>query len=121
MDNPMKDANRPPGKTTVSPDVLSTIARMAALSVSGVSGIAAAGGGGDRLFRRGSGDGVRIQIQDETVFANLYLVVKRDANIREVGRNVQEQVTRAIREMVGMNVGGVDIHVEDVDYEGSEA
>jgi uncharacterized alkaline shock family protein YloU len=117
----MKETHRTPGKTTVSPDVLSTIARMAALSVPGISGIASAAGGMERFFRRGRGDGVRIQIQDETVFADLYLIVGQDVNIREVGRNVQGQVTRAIQEMVGMNVGAVDIHVEDIDFEGSEA
>jgi uncharacterized alkaline shock family protein YloU len=94
---------------------------MAAMSVPGVSGIAAAAGGVERLLRRGNVDGIRIQIQDETVFADLHLIVARDVNIREVGRNVQQQVTRAIQEMVGMDVGGVDIHVEDIDYEGSEA
>ncbi len=117
----MKEPHRPPGQTTVSSDVLSTIARMAAMSVPGVSSIAAASGSVERLFRRGSGDGIRVHIQDETVFADLHVIVKPDVNIREVGRNVQQQVTRAIQEMVGMNVGGVDIHVEDIDYEGSEA
>jgi len=117
----LKEPHRPPGQTTVSSEVLSTIARLAALSVPGVSGIAAASGGVERLFRRGTANGIRVQIQDETVFADLHLIVKPDVNIREVGRNVQLQVTRAIQEMVGMNVGGVDIHVEDIDYEGSEA
>jgi uncharacterized alkaline shock family protein YloU len=30
---------------------------------------------------------------------------------------VQQQVTRAMQEMVGMDVGHVDIHIEDIDYE----
>jgi len=117
----LKATHRPPGKTTVSSDALTTIARMAAMSVPGVSGIASAGGSVERLFRRGNGEGVRVQIQDGTVFADLHLIVRPDVNIREIGRNVQQQVTRAIQEMVGMSVGGVDIHVEDIDYEGSEA
>ncbi len=36
----MSEYHRPPGKTTVSPEVLITIARMAALSVPGVSAMA---------------------------------------------------------------------------------
>lgn len=117
----MKEPHRTPGKTTVAPEVLSTIARMAALSVPGVSGIASATGGVERLFRRGHGDGVRIQIHDDAVLADLYLIISQGVNIREVGRDVQQQVTRAIQEMVGMNVASVDIHVEDIDFEGSEA
>ncbi|HCB01363.1 MAG TPA: Asp23/Gls24 family envelope stress response protein, partial [Anaerolineae bacterium] len=37
-------------------------------------------------------------------------------NIREVSRNVQQNVTRAINEIVGMDVGEVNIHIEDIDY-----
>ena len=113
----MTDSNDTPGKTTVSPDVLVTIARLSTLSVPGVSRMAPVPGGVNRLFRRGGGDGVRIETEDNTVFADLYVVLKQDVNIREVSRNIQKQVTRAVQEMVGMEVGHVNIHIEDIDYE----
>ena len=103
------------GKTTVSPDVLVTIARLSALSVPGVSRMAHVPGGVNRLFKRGMGEGVRIEVQDNIVHANLYLVLKEHVNIREVSRNVQHQVARALQEMVGMDVGGIEIHIEDID------
>lgn len=103
------------GKTTVSPDVLVTIARLSALSVPGVSRMAQVPGGVNRLFKRGIGDGVRIEVEDNVVVANLYLILKPHVNIREVSRNVQHQVARALQEMVGMDVGGIDIHIEDID------
>ncbi len=103
------------GKTTVSPDVLVTIARLSALSVPGVSRMAHVPGGVNRLFRRGIGDGVRIEVEDNIVVANLYLILKQHVNIREVSRNVQHQVARALQEMVGMDVGGIEIHIEDID------
>jgi uncharacterized alkaline shock family protein YloU len=109
------------GKTTVSPEVLTTIARLAALEVSGVSRLAPVAGGVNRFFKRGAGDGVRIELEDNVVYANLYLILKKDINIREVSRNVQQSVTRAISEMVGMDVGEVNIHIEDMDYEVGEA
>ncbi|HSK89512.1 MAG TPA: Asp23/Gls24 family envelope stress response protein [Anaerolineales bacterium] len=103
------------GKTTVSPDVLVTIARLSALSVPGVSRMAHVPGGVNRLFKRGFGEGVRIAVEDNVVVANLYLVLKQHVNIREVSRNVQHQVARALQEMVGMDVGGIEIHIEDID------
>jgi uncharacterized alkaline shock family protein YloU len=103
------------GKTTVSPDVLVTIARLSALSVPGVSRMAHVPGGVNRLFKRGIGDGVRIEVEENVVVANLYLILKPHVNIREVSRNVQHQVARALQEMVGMDVGGIDIHIEDID------
>ena len=106
------------GKTTVSPDVLVTIARLSALSVPGVSRMAHVPGGVNRLFKRGIGDGVRIEVEDNVVVANLYLILKQHVNIREVSRNVQQQVARALQEMVGMDIGGIDIHIEDIEDDG---
>jgi len=116
----MSDSNTP-GKTTVSAEVLMTIAKLSALSVPGVSQMAPISGGVNRLFKRGAGDGVRIETEENTVFADLHLVLKQDVNIREVSRNVQHQVARAIQEMVGMDIGHINIHIDDIDYEDDEA
>ena len=105
------------GKTTVSPDVLITITRLSALSVPGVSRLAQIPGGVNRLFKRGMGDGVRIEVEDNVIVANLYLILKQNVNIREVSRNVQQQVARALQEMVGMDIGGIEIHIEDMDMD----
>jgi uncharacterized alkaline shock family protein YloU len=43
-------------------------------------------------------------------------MVRPAANIREVSQEVQRAVTRAIEELVGMEVTGVNVHVEDVDF-----
>src|SRR5512138_318804 len=109
------------GKTTVAPDVLITIARLSALSVPGVSRMANVTGGVNKLFKRGVHDGVRIEVKDNTVLANLYLILKKDVNIREVSRNVQSQVARALQEMVSMDIGEIEIHIEDIDFEDQEA
>ncbi len=114
-DNPNVD------KTTLAPDVLLTIARMSALSVEGVSHMSPVPVGVDRLFRRGAEDGVQMSVEDGVVYIELYLVLKDDVNVREVARNVQHQVARAISEMVGMEVGHVNIHIEDIDYKADEA
>jgi uncharacterized alkaline shock family protein YloU len=104
------------GKTTLTPDVLLTIARMAALEVEGVKAMAPVKGGVNSLFRRGL-EGVRMAIEDNIVLVDLYLVLDSDVNIREVSRNVQQAVARAIVEMTGLEVGHVNIHIEDIFYQ----
>jgi uncharacterized alkaline shock family protein YloU len=105
------------GKTTIAPEVLLTIARLTTLSVPGVSRMSEVSGGVNRLFKRGIGEGVRIEIKaDDSVYADLYVILKNDVNIRDVSREIQHQVARAISEMVGMQVGRVNIHIEDIDY-----
>ncbi len=104
------------GKTTIAPEVLLTIAQLTTLKTPGVSRMSNVPGGVNRLFRREYGEGVRIDIRDDVVYIDLYLILKKDMNIRDVSRQVQRNVARAISEMVGMPVGRVNIHVEDIDY-----
>ncbi len=104
------------GKITVATDVLLTIARLTALNVAGVSRMGNAPSAPRKLLQRNIGEGVRIEINGDTVTADIYLVLKKDVNIREVSRQVQHDVARAITEMVGMQVDRVNIHIEDIDY-----
>ena len=61
-------------------------------------------------------EGVQISVENNTVYADLYVILTRDVNVREVSRTIQYKVARAISEMVGMEVGKVNIHIEDIDY-----
>ena len=103
------------GKTTLTLDVLLTIARMAALEVEGVKRMAIIKGSVNDLFKRAN-EGIRITVEDNIVFIDLYLILEKDVNIREVSRNVQQTVTRAIAEMTAMDVGHINIHIEDIEY-----
>ena len=105
-----------PGRTTIAPEVLETIARLTTLGVKGVSRMCTEPVSVSRLFHRGFSDGVRIDVQDDTVFTDLYIILDNDVNIRDVSRSVQHNVARAISEMVGMQVGRINIHIEDIDY-----
>jgi uncharacterized alkaline shock family protein YloU len=107
---------RAPGTTTIAPGVLVTIAQLAALSVPGVSAMAPIPGGVNRLFHRGSGEGVRIEVEDNTVSVDLHLVLECDTNVRQVSRSVQMEVARAIENMVGMEIQHINVHIEDIDY-----
>jgi len=113
----MTKGTRPPGKTTVAPDVLLNIASLTALGVEGVSRLSSIVGGMNRLLHKGHySEGVRIMIEDKKVSADIHVILKKDINIREVSRNVQKEVSRAISEMVGMEVGKINVHIEDIDY-----
>lgn len=102
------------GKTIIAPDVLLTIARLSALGVPGVARMSSVPGGVNRLFQRGVGEGVRIEVKDQAVSVDLYLVVNPDTQLQDVSRAVQAEVARAIHEMVGMEVLSVNVHIEDV-------
>ncbi len=114
----MTNPNYPEGKTTIAPEVLLTIARLTSLAVPGVSKLCPPPSPNmKRLLKQGyAQEGVVIDVIDDIVHLDIYVVLYHNVNVREVSRNVQVEVTRAILEMVGMQVGHVNIHVEDISY-----
>ena len=112
----MSESTRPPGRTTIAPNVLLTIARLTALDVPGVSHMYDIPGGVNRIFQRGYDEGVRIRIEDDRVYADIHVVLDENVNVREVSRNVQNAVSRSISKMVGMEVGRVNVHIEDIHF-----
>lgn len=114
----MSDQSTTPGKTTISIDVILTIARLTTLEVSGVSRMSTVPSRRFKkmLLHRQEEDGLHIEVEDDLVYTDLYVVLEPDVNIREVGRNIQIAVARAITDMIGMQVGVVNVHVEDIDY-----
>ncbi len=104
------------GTVRVAPAVLATIVHEATLSVTGVLRM------GDsnqpafsRLFARDGTDGVKIEVKEDKVYADLYIIVAKDVNISQVGKQVQGEVSRAIRNIVGMPVEQINVYIQNVE------
>ena len=104
------------GRTTIDPGVLIKIAKLTALGVPGVSKMASGPYLMDNLLRKNYSDGIRINVENNTVYADLELVLKKEVDLYKTSQIIQEKVSRAITEMVGMEVGKINIHIEDIDY-----
>jgi len=100
------------GKITIAPEVLETTARLTTLAIPGVARMASPPG----MQRLVGTDGVRVEVAGNKVQVKLYIVTEPDVNMLNVGRQIQAEVTRAIQDMVGMEVQSVDVHIEDVSY-----
>ena len=105
------------GRITIAPQVLETTARLTTLAVPGVARMISPPGM-SRLLRH---DGVKIEVVGNSVCVKLYVVTEPRVNMLSVGRQIQAEVTRAIRDMVGMQVQSVDVYVEDVARSSEEA
>jgi uncharacterized alkaline shock family protein YloU len=108
----MKETEGDIGKITIAPQVLITTVRLTALAVPGVARLIAPPGVG-RLLQ---GDGVKIEVDDDRVYVKVYLVADPGASMLNVGRKVRAEVTRALEDMVGVEVEAVDVHIEDVAF-----
>jgi uncharacterized alkaline shock family protein YloU len=110
---------RAPGTTTIAPGVLVTIAQLTALNVEGVAFMAPTPSGMNRILHRDTGEGVRIEIDENSVSVELYLILTSGVNVRDVCQKVQAEVADAIEQMVGMDVERIDVHVHDIHYDQS--
>jgi uncharacterized alkaline shock family protein YloU len=61
-----------------------------------------------------AGHGVKVQVVDDRIVADVYLVARREVELLPMGRQIQREVTRAIEDIVGMQVQEVNIHIEDI-------
>jgi len=104
------------GTTTIAPSVLNTIARLTSLATPGVSSMAPVFSGAARNNRTDT-EGVKIVVKDTVIYVDVYVVVNGAENVRVVAEAVQQRVTRAISEMVGMEVASVNVHVTDIELE----
>ena len=104
------------GTVTIAPQVLLTIARLTTLSIRGVASMShSLTGNVTRLLRRRSvGRGIKMRIEDDVVYLDLYINVEPNVNLLELGRQIQHEPARAINDMLGMHVGEVNIHIDDV-------
>lgn len=105
----------PEDRVSIAPGVLLTMIRMAALGVPGVVQMGNTPGGVNAWLRRTPTErGVQILIDGQTVTVSAYLIVDATSNFRAVSRNVQAAIARDIEENVGMQIGTINIHIEDV-------
>ncbi|MBN2304562.1 MAG: Asp23/Gls24 family envelope stress response protein [Anaerolineae bacterium] len=113
----MVTPRHPNDTVTIAPGVLLTIARLATLDVPGVVRMGSTPGGVDRLWRRTpAANGVQIAVNDDTVTAHLYVVADAATSLRDTSVQVQKSVARSIREILGMGVESVNVHIEDVTF-----
>lgn len=73
-----------------------------------------AGNVGRILRRQRLSEGIRMRVEDDIVYLDLHIIVEPDVNLLELGRQIQHDTARAVNDMLGMHVGEVNIHIEDV-------
>ncbi len=104
------------GKVIIAPQVLLTIARLTTLATPGVAHMSSTFAGNVGRLLRGQrlNEGIRMEVEDDIVYLDLHIIVEPDVNLLELGRQIQHDVARAINDMLGMHVGEVNIHIQDV-------
>lgn len=113
----MSETKESIGRIEVAPEVLVTIARFAVEGIEGVQQMAQVPADIARLFQRGlRQDGVLLDLSENKVRFNIYVIMDPHVNLLETSREIQTAVSEAIDTMVGIPVAAVNVFVEDVHY-----
>jgi uncharacterized alkaline shock family protein YloU len=115
-----------PGTTVVADGVVAKVAGIAAREVPGVFAL---GGGTARAFgalrdvigTTDLGQGVRVEVGETQVAADVTIVVEYPAPMHTVAEQVRAAVARTIEQLVGMEVAEVNVAINDVHIPGDDA
>ena len=111
----------PNGTVSFATEVVATIAGLAATEVDGVASMISPSSGLADMFSRKSNrnltKGVRIDLEDNMVTADITITVEYGSPVPDVAHNIQENVKKAIETMSGLDVKAVDVHVTGISFE----
>ena len=105
------------GKIEVSPRAISHLASRATQRSYGVVGLAAKNsrpGWAELLHRDEVQKGVEVQISNDMVIVNLYVIIEYGTRISEVARNIMSSVKFALESSLGVHVVQVNVTVQGI-------
>ncbi len=104
------------GNIRISEEVVGIIAGIAATEVEGVAGMSGgiAGGIAEILGRRNLAKGVKVNLNNEAVLIDIFVIVHFGVRIPDVAFKIQNQVKQSVEQMTGLNVTEANVHVQGV-------
>jgi uncharacterized alkaline shock family protein YloU len=115
-------AERGLGSVKVANEVIAHIAALTAGQVQGIVGMYPAGARDGRraLLPQTGYKGVRVDMSNDSLRVELFLIVDHAAHVPTVAAEVQRQVADAIDKMLGLEVRQVDVFIGDVRFPGEQ-
>ncbi|MEZ4357626.1 MAG: Asp23/Gls24 family envelope stress response protein [Eubacteriales bacterium] len=107
------------GSITFANDVVATIAGLAATEIDGIAAMSGGiiGGIAEMLGRKNLTKGVKVEITQDKVKVDLFVVVDYGVEIHKVCAAVQKSVKKAIETMTGLEVSEINVNVQGVRIE----
>lgn len=109
------------GKIEVSPTAIASLASQAVLECYGVVGMATkdlASGIVEILAPASHRRGVDVDISDDLIVIDLYVVIEYGTRITTVAQNIQSVVKYSVEKALGVPVVAVNVHVQDLRVNG---
>ena len=101
------------GSINISEDVIAAIVAAAATEVKGVYGLyySASREAASKIGRKAISKSVKLEISEDDVIVNVYILLEKDYSASEVGTEVQKAVVSAAHDAAGIEVREVNVHI----------
>ncbi len=101
----------------IADDVVAVIAGKAVSEVSGVAGMSGGFAGGITEVLSGKKNlskGIKVEVTEKEAKITVNIIVEYGVRIPDVAFEIQNRVKKAVETMTGLNVTGVNVHVQGV-------
>ena len=105
------------GRIEIAPEVLALIAHRTTVHFDGILGMATIPADVHDILRRNRRqNGIVLDISNNKVNFDIYVIMEANVNIMDTSRRLQTAVAQAIDQLVGISVETINVHVEDIQY-----
>ncbi|MFC0299332.1 Asp23/Gls24 family envelope stress response protein [Virgibacillus soli] len=107
------------GKVEIAPEVIEVIAGIAASEIDGLASMRGnfATGVVERFGKKSHSKGVKVELTENAILIDLYVVLKFGFSIPEVAQKLQTNIRQAIKNMTALEIAEINIHVVGVQME----
>jgi len=104
------------GSIKIDPSVVTVIASLAASEIPGVASMSGGltGDIAEKFGVKPTNKGVKVQVEENRTSIDIYIIAEYGAKIPEVALGIQQSVKKAVETMTGLNVVGVNVHVQGI-------
>ncbi|MFD2045966.1 Asp23/Gls24 family envelope stress response protein [Ornithinibacillus salinisoli] len=104
------------GKVEIAPEVIEVITGIAASEVDGLYAMRGnfATGVVERFGKKTHSKGVKVELTDNGVAIDLYVVLDYGVSIPQVAQKLQENIRQTLKNMTALDIAEINIHVVGV-------
>lgn len=115
----LEEANTKLGKVEISPDVIEVITSLAAAEVDGVATMRGnfATGVAEKLGRKSHGKGVKVDLAEDGISVDVYVVMNYGVSIPDVAKKIQDNIHQTLMTMTAIDLTAVNVHVVGIQLE----
>lgn len=111
--------NTESGSINISEDVVTGVIHSAVKEIEGVAGLANSAGTefAELLGLKTAAKGIKVQLVDGRIIADIIIMVKYGFNIMDVAKAVQDSVREALVSATGIEDTEINVHISGIAFE----